>query len=221
MKAPLRVAVVEDEDLFRSLLCVALSELGGFEVVGAFSEGASAAREIPRLKPHLALLDIELGQGPNGIALGLELKRGAPDLGIVLLSNHRDVRFLDMVTRGEARGWSYLLKRSVQDVDALRRALNGAAAGFLVLDRQLFETHVPDPGLASSLGPKGLEILRLLAQGYSNGAIARQLSYSEKYIENQLGALYERLCIDTSNPNLNPRVQATLRFLNLPCKADP
>src|SRR5437016_5388114 len=68
------VAVVEDEPLLSDLLRVALQQHSGLQVVGVFSHGEPALRHIPRLQPHVALLDIDLGKGFSGIQLGLLLR---------------------------------------------------------------------------------------------------------------------------------------------------
>src|ERR687886_1149949 len=110
---PLRVVLVEDEDLFRDLLRASLEAEGDLEVVGSFGDAASTLAVAPSLQPDVVLLDIQLGGDQDGIHLGLELRRRLPDLGIVILSQHADPRFLAPLSRAAVGGWSYLLKSSV------------------------------------------------------------------------------------------------------------
>ena len=76
----------------------------------------------------------------NGVQLRLALRKCLPRLGIVLLSNHANPQFLAAVLRTEAGGWSYLLKRSVRDLDALKRVILGSSMGYVVLDQQIVDT---------------------------------------------------------------------------------
>lgn len=212
--ATIRVAIVEDEGLFRDLLRVALAQQPRLTVVGAFADGTSALRQIPRLAARVAILDIELGVGPTGIDVGLRLRRDHPDLGIVLLSNHSDPEFLASLPREALAGWSYLLKRSVSDAATLARAVEGAAAGLVVLDPQLVSGLQPRDGSPlSRLTPRQAAILALLAQGYTNAAIAGELGLAEKSVENQINLLYQNLNVTREQTNLHPRVAAVLTYL--------
>ncbi|MGE5618827.1 MAG: response regulator [Sphingomonadaceae bacterium] len=207
----IRVVIVEDESLYRDLLSFALAQHPRLEVVGSFADGESAVSAVSRLRPDVAMLDIELGGAMNGIQLGLLLRQQLPDLGIVILSNHQDTQFLAAVPQASVAGWSYLLKKSVSDLQALGRAIEGAAAGFVVLDPRLV-TGARRGGQSplSHLTPRQQEILSLIAQGFTNSAIAERLSLAEKTVENQINLLYQQLGIDREDPSLQPRVKATL-----------
>src|SRR3712207_6307982 len=165
----LRVILVEDENLFRDLLRAALSQHARLEVVGAFPDGPSAVEAAARLKPDVALLDIELGSDINGIQVGMLLRRQMPNIGIVLLSNQSSPRVLASFPAESVSGWSYLLKGSVRDVTSLERAIEGAAAGFMVLDPPLVNARrARSGGAIDRLTPRQREILSLVAQGYTN-----------------------------------------------------
>lgn len=210
----LRIAIVEDEGLFRDLLRVSLGQSGVFDVVGAFADGKSALDELPALRPDVAILDIRLAAGMNGVELGLRLRRAQPELGIVLLSNYREPAFLHGVPQGEAAGWSYLLKSSITDLAALVRAVEGAALGLMVLDPRLVQAARAQPGGAlTRLTPRQREILELMAQGLSNEGIASHLNLSLKTVANQINGLYQELGIGRTDTSLQPRVQAVLTYL--------
>ncbi|MBE3590634.1 MAG: response regulator transcription factor [Firmicutes bacterium] len=209
-----RVAIVEDEPLYRDLLEVALEQDPELEVVAACGDAAEALERLPPLKPDVALLDLDLGEGPDGVQLGRELRRRLAGLGIILLSHHRDPRWLEGVPPGELAGWSYLLKRSLADASALRRAVRGAAEGLVVLDPALVAGFTPRrPSRLESLTPRQREILALMAQGFHNGAIARRLRLTAKSVENQIHALYQALGIKEEADWAHPRVQAVLIYL--------
>ncbi len=210
----IKVVLVEDEGLFRDLLRIVLSESQRLEIVGSFGDAETALVEIPRLQADVAMLDIELGGSMTGIKLGLLLRRQLPELGIVLLSNHSDPQFLSSLPPDAIAGWSYLLKKSVRDVESLQRAIEGAAAHFVVLDPQLARGLHPRTGsLLAELTPRQREVLALLAEGYTNAAIARALGLAEKSVENQVSLLYQQLRIDREDSSLHPRVKAVLLYL--------
>jgi DNA-binding NarL/FixJ family response regulator len=211
---PITLAIVEDEDLYRDLLRVVLSQQTRLEVVGAFPDAESALAAIPDLGPRVVLLDIELPGLLNGVQLGKRLRHALPEVGVVLLSNHGDPQFIASLPQEVIGGWSYLLKKSVSDVNALNRAIEGAAAGFVVLDPQLVTrmSHREEGALAR-LPPRQRQILALMAQGYTNAAIARELVLAEKTVENQINLIYQQLDFDREDPSIQPRAMAVRIYL--------
>jgi len=105
------------------------------------------------------------------------------------------------------------LKKSVTDVETLGRAIQSAGAGFVVLDPRLVNTARSSNRILSRLTPRQLDILALVAEGYTNAAIAERLRLAEKSIQNQLNAIYPQLDIDRSNSAIQPRVTAALVYL--------
>lgn len=214
----LRVIVIEDEGLFRDLLCRCLSQSPRLEVVGNFADGKSALARAVALRPRVAIVDINLGDSMNGVQVGRLLRRQITGVGIVLLSNYNDASYLSAVPEQEIGGWSYLLKKSVSDVMSLVRAVEGAAAGYLVLDSHLVRRSQPKHGgLLRKLTPRQIEILQLIAQGFSNGGIAELLGVSLKTVENQINFLYFTLGIEKTQTNFHPRVKAVLTYLRESC----
>jgi DNA-binding NarL/FixJ family response regulator len=210
----LRVMLVEDEDLYRDLLQTALRQQPGLQVVGAFGDGPSALSTGPSLRPDVAVLDIELPGELNGIRLGLALRQAIPRVGIVLLSNHADLRFVTALHRRPITGWSYVLKQSVRDVAALRRAVEGAAAGEVVLDPRLVAGIQPRTGgPLERLTPRQQAALALVAQGLSNAAVAEELVLSEKSVENLLSDVYKEFGLDGRTHGVHTRVRAVLFYL--------
>ncbi len=124
----------------------------------------------------------------------------------MLLSNLWDRAFL-------VPGWSYLLKTSVRDLAALERGIKGAACGFVVLDPRISGELANGTTGQVSLTEADRSLLSLIAQGYSNAAIAADLSVSERTIEGRVGALYRQLGIVTADQSRHPRALAVLRFI--------
>lgn len=214
MATRIPVVLVEDEGLLRDLLRMSLAQTEVVEVVGDFGSGEAMLAQAARLRPRVAVLDIELGSGMTGIQAGRRLRAILPDVGVVLLSNHRHPAFFSAVPSAEIAGWSYLLKRSVSDIHSLLRAIEGAASGLVVLDPQLVDGSRPRPGsILEQLTPRQSQILALVAQGYSNDAVAEELGLTRKTVENHLNVIYEALGVDSHDSSRQPRVQAVLTFL--------
>ena len=210
-----RVALVEDEALFRDLLRVSLAQHEGLQVVGVFADPESALREIPTLHVDVAILDIDLASPMTGVELGVRLRRALPDLGIMLLSNHADPQLLSSLPSDVAGGWSYLLKRSVTNVDTLQRAIEGASMGLLLFDPELTRRTRPRrSGPLTELSPRQLEVLGLIAEGHSNAAIAEKLTLSERSIENHVSRIYTTLGVDATDRSAHARVVAVRRYLD-------
>ena len=212
---PIRVLMAEDEGLFRDLVQTVLAQQSRVEPVGAFPDAESALRAAETLKPDVALLDIELGEGGmNGVQLGVRLRQQLPKIGIVLLSNHNDARLLQALPAEAMGGWSYLIKKSVSNSAALVRAIEGAAAGLVVLDPALTSRRtVDEEGRLRELTPRQRDILELIAEGYTNAAIADELGLTVKSVENQINSLYQVLAIDREDRFVQPRVSAVLIYL--------
>ncbi len=210
----LRLAIVEDESLYLDLLARVLGIDPELDVVGAFTSADAALHEVPRLAPDVALLDIELGGPVNGVQLGLLLREKLPGLGIVLLSNVRAPRLLGALPRGQVSGWSYLLKRTVRDTTVLRRAIDGAARGLVTLDPALVAgREAREHGRIGGLTERQRDILRLVAEGWTNESIAARLRIAVKTVENQLVLTYQELGLDRERDPVHPRVKAVLIYL--------
>jgi DNA-binding NarL/FixJ family response regulator len=208
--SPLRVAVVEDHQLYREMLVSALASQEGIAVT-VTAAGAQEARAL--ISPgsiDVAVLDVELADG-NGVALGIQLRRKDPNVGVMLLSSHDVMELLLDLPPDVRRGWSYLSKSSAVSIEIVTRALRATAGGRTVLDPELVHRAVPRRGSSlARLTPRQLEVLQLLATGLSNTGIAERLEISERSIENHLNLAYAALDLPKSQ---NSRVSAVLRFI--------
>jgi len=209
----IKVLIVEDEGLMRDMLRVSLSTYSNLEVVAAVGDGESAVRAAEKLCPDVVLMDIELGNGPSGIEAGHRIRALQPRIGIVILSFHHEKQYIAGLPADRASGWSYLLKQSVTDTTALTRAIEGSAAGFVVLDPAIVEGLRPAANSSlERLTVRQCEVLELMAQGYSNAAIGERLTISQKSVENYINTIFQELGISREDP-VHPRVKAVLSYL--------
>lgn len=210
----IRGIIVEDESLYRELLQAALSSLPHIEIVGSFADAASALGAAPALQPDVALVDIELGNGANGIELGLQLRKILPQLGIVILSNHSNPWLMAVVPEEAIDGWSYLLKNEVKDLATLGRVIAGATQGLVAFSPQIVQkARAQSTHPFARLTPRQREVLEHIAKGYSNTGIAQRLGLSRKTVENYINELYGQLGIDPRDGSQQARVKAALMYL--------
>lgn len=208
-----KVLIVEDEGLFRDMLKISLSSLPNIEVVDAVSDGEAAVQAANQLLPDVVLMDIELGSEPNGIDAGRAIKKEHPDIGIIILSAHKEQGYVKLIVSDEFSGWSYVLKQSVNDAGSLVRAIEGAASGLVVMDPAVVNSMKPRKGsITAGLTPRQQEVLSMMAQGYNNTAIAGKLVLGTKSVENYINAIYQELSLNHSG-TLHPRVQAVLSYI--------
>ena len=208
-----KVLIVEDEDLFRDMLKISLGSLPNIEVVEAVRDGNAAVQTASDLLPDVVLMDIELGSEPNGIDAGRAIKREHPGIGMIILSAHKEREYVNMIAADEFSGWSYVLKQSVSDAEALVRAIERAASGLVVMDPRVVNSMKPRKGsITAGLTPRQQEVLTLMAQGYNNAAIASKLVLGTKSVENYINAIYQELSLSHGGL-LHPRAQAVLSYI--------
>lgn len=209
----IRLAVVEDEALFREMLVGALSRQPGLEVVATAERGEEAIAIARDARPDVFLMDIELLGEMDGIEAALAIKKESPDIGIVILSSHDDPRYLTSLPLGESTGWAYLLKQTVGNLSTVVLAIEGCARGMVVMDPSLMaRVHPREESEVGRLTPRQQQVLRLLAEGLNNSAIARKLSVEERSVEGYINVIYQHLGL-SGEPEINMRVKAALAFL--------
>lgn len=207
------LVVVDDEALFRELLARTLSAEPGLDVVGEAEDGETAISLAREKSPDVVLMDIELPGELDGIEAALQIKNERPETGVVILSAHSERRYITSLPLDEIQGWAYLLKQTVPDLATVIRAIQGSKVGMVVLDPAVVAGLRPRQGSAvARLNPRHQEVLELLAQGYSNAAIAQQLRLSRKSVETYINAIYQELHL-SHEPDVHARVKATLIYL--------
>ncbi len=214
----IRVALVEDAPLLLSLLADRLRSESDLQVVAAVSTCASALQTLTPGSTDVALLDLGLPDG-NGVSLGCTLQRADPELRVVVLSAHDMLAAVRSAHPAGCPPWSYVSKRSALASDQLATTVRSAVAGECVIDQALTEVASPrPPSPLESLSPAQRRVLRLVAQGLNNQAIAADLGVSVKAVEMQLTSVYRVLA---PRPDQNPRSAAILEHLRSTEHDDP
>lgn len=215
MPEVLRVAVVEDEPLYRDLLVTGLiSKLPDVDVVGSYSSAEELLARVDPRSIDVLLADVDLGPGLDGTQAGVHLRRRRPGLGVVLLSNLAMPGLLAGLPEDVRGGWSYLLKTSVADLDQLGLAMRESAAGGVVVDSALTRTLVPrTTGPVASLTPRQIDVLSRMANGWSNRRIAEDLTLSVRTVESVISDIFAALDVPNDGLGYNARVACVLLYL--------
>jgi len=208
-----KLLIVEDQPFMRELLANAIANVPNLEVVGTVADGERAVEMAQKMAPDVVLMDIELAGELNGIQAGLKIKEERPETAIVVLSSHMERGYVTSLPLNQSSGWAYLLKQTLPDLETMTRAIEQSLKGMVVLDPMIVRSLQPRQG--SPLGrisPRQLDLLRLIAQGYNNNAIAIELSLSEGTVETYINGIYQELGI-SREPGFHSRVRATLIYL--------
>jgi len=201
-----RLLVVEDEPLMASLLSEVLVAQGF--VVHTAANTLQARTAVDSFDPDAALLDISLGEGPSGLDLAHVLDRKYPHIALLFLTKHADARTAGLADQDLPAGCGFLRKDRVRDTGYLLQSLESVLAERP--DRVRDDQDPANP--LASLSSQQLEVLRLMALGYTNDYIARLKGASLSSVERWVMQVFRTLGIDTRG-DLNPRVEAVRRFI--------
>lgn len=204
-----RVLLVDDDDFTRMTLRAVLASLE-YDVIGDAANVVSAMDLARAERPDLAVIDLDLGEGPTGIDLAHGLRALLPAIGLVMLSSYADPRLIGRRTRPLPNGTQYLSKQSVGDASVLRAALHTS------LDRD--GTGVPAEGTA--LTDAQIEMMRLIATGYSNAEIAKRMWITEDGVNRAVTRLVKQLGLQVAKER-NTRVLISRAYADLAGRAVP
>ncbi|HEV2777738.1 MAG TPA: response regulator transcription factor [Solirubrobacteraceae bacterium] len=212
----MRVVIADDSVLLRAGLARLLED-AGFDVVGQAADAEDLLRKVRAHKPDVAVTDIRMPptQTDEGLRAAQQIRSEMPEIGVMVLSQFIDEGYALELLQGSAEGVGYLLKDRVADIDAFLDALRRVAGRGSVLDpevvSQLLGRRRGDDPL-ERLTPREREVLGQMAQGRSNGAIARDLVVTERAIEKHVTSIFSKLGLSAADDG-HRRVLAVLTYL--------
>src|SRR4051794_19296677 len=212
----MRVLIADDAVLLREGAARLLAE-AGFEVVAQAGDAEELMRKVRAHKPDVAVVDVRMppDNTDDGLRAALEIRSELPDVGILLLSQYVEERYLSQLLAEGAEGVGYLLKDRVADVERLADAVRRVADGGSVLDPEvvahMLGRRERDQPL-DELTPREKEVLGLMAEGRTNRAIAEHLMVSERAVERHVTSIFAKLDLEASGQD-HRRVLAVLAFL--------
>jgi DNA-binding NarL/FixJ family response regulator len=210
-----RVVIAEDSVLLREGLARLLDE-AGFEVVDAVGDGEQLLRSVGEHRPDVVVADVRMPptHRDEGLRAALVIRQRWPETAVLVLSQYVEERYATELLAGETRGVGYLLKDRVADVDEFTEALRRVGGGGTALDpevvSQLLARGRRRP--LDALTPREQAVLKLMAEGRSNGAIAAQMVVTEGAVEKHVSSIFTKLGLAPAEGD-HRRVLAVLSYL--------
>ena len=201
----LRVVVADDHNLTLSGVSDSLVA-HGIEVVGRGGTAGEAVALVAKHSPDALITDHDFGPGPTGLDIASSLREKHPALGIVLLSAFGDPRLHSESLVSAPAGVVYLIKQRVESTDQLAEAIHTAIKKAKNSERGV----IPAVNLTASQ----IAVLRLVAKGLSNKAIALELAVSEESVSKTINRMLKRLDISPSS-DLNSRAALLQTYFDL------
>lgn len=209
----MRVVIAEDQALLREGLGRLFLD-AGHEVIDTVADADRLRAVVSAEEPDLAVVDVRMPPSftDEGIRAAQWIRDAHPSVGVLVLSQHVEAAgAIGLVSQG---GFGYLLKDRVLDVADFLEAAERVANGGSALDPQVVASLVgrdSDHALAA-LTPREKEVLSLMAEGLTNGAIARRLTLTERTVEGHVRSVLMKLDLPES-AGAHRRVLAVIAYL--------
>jgi DNA-binding NarL/FixJ family response regulator len=193
----IRIVVCDDQDVVTEGLQAILKTVPDFEVVAVAHDGAETLEKLAVIPADLVLMDLKM-PFMNGIQATEKIRKEFPHIKVLVLTTYdADEWVFDAIRSGAA---GYLLKDTPREdlVTAIRGTMSGkthidpGVAGKL-FNRFAHSAPAPDSGLLKQLSERELEVLRLIAHGFSNADIAQRLYLSEGTVRNYVSGIFTKL----------------------------
>jgi DNA-binding NarL/FixJ family response regulator len=215
-----RLYVIEEQELYREVYKQVLSMRNDIELlqVSAIEEIGTLPRAVSELCPDVLLLSVKK-LDINTIEELEQIRNNYPGMGIVILLVYYSSQDIDLLRRlalsGEG-GMALFLKQSLDKIDQLCQTILAVSQGQVILDPPLATfmfAGKPECPFLKQLTTREMEILSLLAQGYTNSAIAQTLYIDIKTVEHHLNSMYSKLKADPDYNDKHLRVSAARLYL--------
>ena len=216
----MRIVIAEDSAVVRAGLAEVLTRRG-HDITAAVGDAETLRAAIAQHRPDVTVVDVRMPPSytDEGLRAAIALRHDYPGLGVLVFSQYIETRYAaDLLATPSGRtggGVGYLLKDRVADVSEFTDALHRVAAGGTALDpevvAQLLGASRRTDALRT-LTARERDVLALMAEGHSNGAIARSLVISDGAVEKHIGNIFSKLGLLPSEAG-HRRVLAVLRYL--------
>jgi DNA-binding NarL/FixJ family response regulator len=211
--------VGEDNYLAREAISRVLELEEDIVIVASGDDLESLRRAVDEAQPDVVLADIQMPpeMSDEGIRLAKELRSTHPEMGVVILSQHAEPLYAVELLAAGSEGRAYLLKERVQHRAEITRAVREVADGGSVLDPRIVEllltnARARDTARFAALTARETDVLVLVAEGWSNAGIGKQLGITTRAVERHVSSTFSKLDLGNSSQH-NPRVRAALLYL--------
>lgn len=213
-----RRVVIGEDQLFVREGIVRLLERAGLDVVGVAASAPELLALVDSTSPDVVVTDIQMPPKfeDDGLRAALSIRDRHPGIGVVVLSQFLDDRYVMELVGDRADGIGYLLKEKVAAPDVIIDAINRVAEGGSALDPDVISAlvgrkRVDDP--LAVLTPREHDVLELMAEGRSNGGIAEALFVTVPAVERHITGIFTKLQLQEIDSAQHRRVVAVLRYL--------
>ena len=212
----MRIVIAEDAAVIRAGLAEILTDRG-HEIVAAVGDAAALKDAVAAHQPDVAIVDVRMppSHTDEGLRAAIAIRRDHPGVGILVFSQYIETRYAADLLATRSGGVGYLLKDRVANVAEFTDAITRIAAGGTALDPEVVSgllsasRHV---STLSTLTAREHDVLGLMAEGRSNGAIADRIIVSERAVEKHISNIFTKLGLPPSDSD-HRRVLAVLAYL--------
>jgi DNA-binding NarL/FixJ family response regulator len=216
---PIRLVLAEDHYLVREGLRRLLETRPEFEVAAVCGDLDTLLDAVDAERPDVVLTDIRMppGNTDEGVQAAERLRETNPEIGVVVLSQYANPSYLLALLEGGSARRAYLLKERVTDLEQLAGAIRAVVEGDSVIDPKVVEALVAENARAeesplSQLTPRERDVLREMAGGKNNAAIADALVLTERSVEKVIHSIFLKLGL-TWETAVHKRVKAVILYL--------
>jgi DNA-binding NarL/FixJ family response regulator len=216
---PIRLVLAEDQYLVREGLRRLLDAQDDFEVAAVCDDLDSLLAAVRSKRPDVVVTDIRMPPGgtDEGIQAATRLRETNPEIGVVVLSQFANPSYALALFEGGSEGRAYLLKERVKDLEQLVGAIRAVAEGGSVMDSKVVDALVAETSRVeesplNELTPRERDVLREMAEGKNNAAIAEALFLTERSVEKVIHSIFQKLGL-TWEPTVHKRVKAVIFYL--------
>jgi DNA-binding NarL/FixJ family response regulator len=209
--------IAEDQALMLEGLALLL-ERDGADVVGRAVDAPELIRKVNAHRPDLVVADIRMppGLADDGLQAALKIRADHPGTAVLLLSQHVNRAYATELVEAGTVGVGYLLKQRVANFAAFSADVHRVAEGGCVLDSEVVAAMMARPrrdAVLEQLTPRQREVLAVMAEGRSNGAIAESLTLTTKAVVRHVSHMWDTLGLEPTEEDRR-RVLAVVRYLS-------
>jgi DNA-binding NarL/FixJ family response regulator len=216
---PIRLVLAEDHYLVREGIRNLLEQQPDLEVAAVCDDLDSLLAAVDAERPDVVITDVRMPPGgtDEGIQAATRLRETDQDIGVVVLSQYANPSYVLALLEGGSARRAYLLKERVKDVEQLVSAIRTVADGGSVIDPEVVETLVADNARGAESPLKQLtkrehDVLREMAEGKNNAAIAETLFLTESSVEKVIHSIFLKLGLSWEG-TVHKRVKAVILYL--------
>jgi DNA-binding NarL/FixJ family response regulator len=216
---PIRIVLADDHYLVREGVRRLLETQTDLEVVAVCGGLDELLAAVDSEHPEVVVTDIRMppGGSDEGIQAAVRLRETDPDVGVVVLSQYSEPGYALALLEDGTAGRAYLLKERVDDVEQLGAAIRAVADGGSMVDPKVVDALLEgrartEPSVLDELTPRERDVLREMAEGKNNAAIAQALFLSERSVEKVIHSIFVKLGIAWER-EIHKRVKAVILYL--------